>query len=71
MSKADTTGRGPEASEGRLIVFPLANKLVDPPPSKFIACIHPKLCIRWAISDIYSPSDPEYRPSMATKYILF
>ena len=52
MSKADTTGRGPEASEGRLIVFPLANKLVDPPPSKFIACIHPKLCIRWAISDI-------------------
>ena len=37
MRTAETTGRGPVPSEGRLMVFPFANKLVEPPPSKFIA----------------------------------
>ena len=47
-----TTFRGPWASLGWFMILSLANRRVDPPPSKFMALKQFKLCITCAISDI-------------------
>jgi hypothetical protein len=52
MTTLSPTGRAPVTSDGSLTVWPLMTKLVEPPPSRFIASTAPSERISHHVSAI-------------------